>query len=333
MRIDERGAARHLRDAARLAGLGVLLPFALGVAIAPLLHPALAPAGVAFWPFALFLGAALSVTALPVMARILREHRLADSAPGRLALSAAAFGDVAAWLVLAAVVAAGRPDAPGPGPWRNAALLVGLCAIVFGVARPMIARHFRRRAAHEGLRASALPVLVMGALATAFAADLLQVHAAFGAFLFGLCLPRDTRLVAALRTRIEPLLLLVLMPCFFAAAGLDTTGQAFAGTGIALCALVLVTAVAGKVAAGVAGARWAGLSWRPALMVGALMNTRGVVELVFLKVGLDAGLIGTELFTALFVTALATTLMTSPLLGRLGGYQRIPEAATPLVKP
>ena len=148
------------------------------------------------------------------------------------------------------------------------------------------------------------------------------MHAAFGAFLFGLCLPRDDRLVAALRARIEPLVLFVLMPCFFSLAGLHTTGQAFAGTGAALFGLILLTAIAGKFAAGVAGARWAGQSWRPALMVGALMNTRGVVELIFLKVGLDAGLIGPELFTALFVTALVTTLMTSPLLSRLGRNRR-----------
>ena len=99
---------------------------------------------------------------------------------------------------------------------------------------------------------------------------------------------------------------------------MNTTGQAFAGTGAALFALILLAAIAGKLAAGVAGARWAGHAWRPALMVGALMNTRGVVELIFLKVGLDRGLIGAELFTALFATALITTLMTSPLLTRLG---------------
>jgi Kef-type K+ transport system membrane component KefB len=108
------------------------------------------------------------------------------------------------------------------------------------------------------------------------------------------------------------------MPCFFALAGLGTTDHAFAGSGAALFALILLTAIASKFAAGVAGARWAGQSWRPALMVGALMNTRGVVELIFLKVGLDTGLIGPELFTALFAIALITTLMTTPLLTRLG---------------
>jgi Kef-type K+ transport system membrane component KefB len=333
LRIDARRAAPFLRAAARLSALSVLLPFALGVAIAPLLHPAFAPAGLAFWPFALFLGTALSVTALPVMARILRERGLAESEPGKLALSAAALGDAGAWLMLAVVVAAGKPGARWEQLWLTVVLLALLCAFVFGVVRPVLARRFGQRTGEEGLPAGDIPMLLVGAVACAFATDCLQVHAAFGAFLFGLCLPRDDRLAAALRARVEPLVLLVLMPCFFALSGLGTTGEAFAGTGMALFALVLLAAIAGKFAAGVAGARWAGQSWRPALMVGALMNTRGVVELVFLKVGLDAGLIGPELFTALFVTALVTTLMTSPLLGWLGRYRRKLAPATPLVKP
>jgi Kef-type K+ transport system membrane component KefB len=327
LRIDERGAGRHLHAAARLAALSVLLPFSLGIAIAPWLHPTLAPAGVSFWPFALFVGTALCVTALPVMARILKERDLAGSEPGRLALSAAALGDVSAWLMLAVVVAARNPGAGWEQLGLTTALLVSLCAVVFGIVRPALARYFARRGAREGLHASDIPMLLVGALACAFATDHLQVHAAFGAFLFGLCVPRDDRIVAALRARVEPLVLLVLMPCFFALAGLDTTGQAFAGTGAALFGLILLTAIAGKLAAGVAGARLAGLAWRPAVMVGALMNTRGVVELIFLKVGLDAGLIGAELFTALFVTALATTLMTCPILGRL---VRVPDEARTL---
>jgi Kef-type K+ transport system membrane component KefB len=333
LRIDAGGARHHLRAAARLAALSVLLPFALGVAIAPWLHPTLAPAGVAFWPFALFVGTALSVTALPVMARILKERGLADSEPGRLALSAAALGDVSAWLMLAAVVATRKPEASWGQLGLTAGLLVSLCVIVFAVVRPALARRFARRGAQESPHAGDVPMLLVGALACAFATDYLQVHAAFGAFLFGLCVPRDERLLTALRARIEPVVLLVLMPCFFALAGLDTTGHAFAGAGAAIFGLILLAAIAGKLVAGVAGARWAGQSWRAALTVGALMNTRGVVELIFLKVGLDTGLIGAELFTALFVTALATTLMTSPLLARLGRSPREPQITAAGAKP
>lgn len=331
LRLDERGAGRALASAGRLAVLSFALPFGLGVAIAPLVHEALAPAGVAFWPFALFLGTALSVTALPVMARILKDRGLAATAPGQLALQAAALGDVAAWLMLAGVVAANRPQDQGLGMALTVLLLGLLVAAVFGVLRPWLARRFAGRPAAEVLRASDIPVLLAGALGCAYATEWLQVHAAFGAFLFGLALPREARLEAALRSRIEPLVVLVLMPCFFALAGLHTTGAAFAPVAAPLFVLILAVAVGGKVAAGAAGARLAGQSWREALTVGALMNTRGVVELVFLKVGLDAGLIGPPLFTLLFVTALATTLMTGPLLGLLhnGVSSKQPESLQP----
>ncbi len=310
-----RVAGRQWRDAAQLAGLSLLLPMLAGLALAPLLYPGMAPAGVAFWPFALFIGTALSVTALPVLARILTERNLVNTAPGQLALSAAAIGDVIAWLMLAVVLSVSTTATSGWQSAINAALLVLLCAFLFGVLRPWLAGALQGRAAPAPLSTTAM--LLMGALLCAWLTERLQVHAAFGAFIFGLCLPRDDHLREALQRRLEPLVLLVLMPCFFAYAGLNTTSRAFAGTGIAILLLILGAAIAGKIVAGTLGARFARLPWRSSLMVGALMNTRGVVELVFLKVGLDAGVIGHEMFTVLFVTALITTLMTSPLLSWL----------------
>lgn len=315
MRFGAKGAGEDLRAAATLTLLSFSIPFALGLAIAPALHAAFAPAGVSFWPFALFVGTALSVTALPVMARILEERHLTHSPPGRLALSAAALGDAGAWLVLALLVAGGRPGAAWPEIARAAGLLAGLCALLFLVVRPLLARYFARRPEGERLRLRDLPMLFAGALLCAWATEHLHVHAAFGAFLFGLTLPRDTALSEAIRARIGPLVALLLLPCFFALVGLATTGQAFGAAGFGFLALILLVAVGGKMAAGLAGARLAGQSWRESFCVGALMNTRGVVELVFLQVGRDAGLIGPELFTLLFVTALVTTLMTGPMLG------------------
>ncbi len=315
LRIASGEAGRQWRHAAQLAGLSLLLPMLAGLALAPLLYRSMAPAGVAFWPFALFIGTALSVTALPVLARILRERELVHTAPGKLALSAAAIGDVVAWLMLAVVLATGNAPASGWQAAVNALLLALLGAFMLGVLRPWLAGALRPHAAPQPLAVTAL--LLMGALLCAWLTERLQVHAAFGAFIFGLCLPRDNRLLEELRQRVEPLVLLVLMPCFFAYAGLNTTARAFAAAGVTVLLLVLGAAIAGKIIAGTLGARLARQSWRSSLMVGVLMNTRGVVELVFLKVGLDAGLIGQEMFTVLFVTALVTTLMTTPLLSLL----------------
>jgi len=325
-RLDTRGAGRQVRAAATLSVLSFTIPFALGLAIAPWLHAALSPPGLGFWPFALFLGTALSVTALPVMARILEERSLTHEPPGKLALSAAALGDAGAWLVLALIVAGGRPGAQWGELAQAAALLAAFCATLFGIVRPLLTRHFARRPFGDTLRARDLSLLLAGALASAWVTEQLQVHAAFGAFLFGLALPRDERLAGAIRERIGPLVALVLLPCFFALAGLATTGQAFTAAGPGYLALILAVAIGGKFVAGAAGSRLAGQSWRDALCVGALMNTRGVVELVFLQVGRDAGLIGPELFTMLFVTALVTTFMTGPIL-------RLARHAAPLDSP
>jgi Kef-type K+ transport system membrane component KefB len=159
---------------------------------------------------------------------------------------------------------------------------------------------------------------MIGTFACALATELLGIHPVFGAFLFGAALPRDDRLLATLVERIEHVAVLVLMPIFFALAGLLTTRDALVGSGLAATTLVFVAAVAGKLVGGALGARASGLPWRTSLAIGSLMNTRGLMELVVMKVGLDIGVIGPELFTMLMLMAILTTLMTSPLLSLLG---------------
>ena len=312
------GARKQIVDAAAVGIPSVIVPMVLGLGVAVLLHPALAPPGVGVWSFALFVAAALSVTALPVMARILKERSMTHSEVGRLALTAAAVADAVVWILLAVVVVvigAGRD-------WQQVATLVaGLavltCVVLFG-ARPLVARSLHRNAT-DGRDASAvLAGLLIAVFACAYATEALGMHAVFGAFLFGASLPRDDRLVRTLVERIEYLAVMVLLPVFFALAGLSTTAGAFAGPGLIDLLLILLVAIVGKVAAAIPGARWAGMSWRSSLAVGALMNTRGLVELIVLKIGLDLGLIGREAFTMLMVMAIVTTLMTAPLLSLLG---------------
>ena len=319
------GARAQVVAATRVAGLSALLPFALALAVAPLLHGTLAPAGIGFWPFALFLGVALAVTAFPVLARILKDRRLQHTRVGRLALSAAALLDVAAWIVLALLVAL-----TGGGDWttllRTLAGLALLLAVVYGGLRPLYAWLLHRHA-HDGRPSgTVLAALLVGLFACAAATEWLHLHAVFGAFLFGTCLPRDDRLLHSLVERIEHLALVLLMPVFFALAGLGTSTGAFTAAGLGALLLVLLVAVLGKVAGGGLGARWSGLSTRDSLAVGSLMNARGQMELIVMKVGLDAGLIGPEMFTLLLVLAIATTLMTGPLLA-LCGWRASPVEA------
>lgn len=317
------GMGAQLR-AAGWVGLGsMVLPIALGLAIAPLLHPTLAPAGLGFWPFALFLGVALSITAFPVLARILRDRNMTRTRVGQLALGAAGVVDALAWLLLALVVALAGAGGQGLAGFARIALgLALLAALLFGVVRPLLARLLRRHAPEGRPTSTALALLLIGLCASAAATDWLHLHAVFGAFLFGLILPRDDRLLHALAERLEPLALVLLMPLFFALAGLGTSSSAFAGAGLGALLLILAVAVVGKIAGAAAGARACGYDWRDSLATGALMNSRGLMELIVIKIGLDAGLIGPALFTMLLVMALLTTAATGPLLSlvaRRGG--------------
>jgi Kef-type K+ transport system membrane component KefB len=308
------GARAQVTAASWIALLGVLLPCVLGLAIAPALHPRYAPPGVGLGAFAAFMAASMAITAFPVMARILKERGLTRSPIGQLSLAAAAIADVLVWLLLAVVVAL----ISARGGWLGFARMLGglvvIALVAFGLLRPLLARLLARHAADSRPGGAVLGALLIGTCAMAAATEALGLHAVFGAFLFGACLPRDDRLLETLVDRLEHVAVLVLMPVFFALAGLGTTPDAFSAGGLLALLLVLTVAVLGKMLGAGGGARIAGLGWRDSFAIGALMNARGMMELIVLKVGLDAGVIGQTMFTMLLVMTIVTTLMTSPLL-------------------
>ena len=322
------GARQQLIAAGWISSMSVLVPMIFGVAAAALLYEQFAPQGINFPTFALFMASAMSITAFPIMARILKERGMTHTEVGRLSLTSAAMADVLAWIMLAMVVVLedSRED------WsRFGTMLLGLLALasaVLAIGRPLLARVIVRFARDGRPEGPLLAVLLIGTFSCAYATKLLGVHPVFGAFLFGAALPRDDRLLEALVERVEYIAIIVLMPVFFALAGLNTTPSAFVGTGLSALLIVLVAAVAGKVLGGAAGARLAGYPWRTAFAVGSLMNARALMELIVMKVGLDAGVIGKDLFTMLMVMAILTTFMTGPLLtlfaGKNGAQARDP---------
>lgn len=309
------GAQGGLGPALRVGTAAVLLPILLGLAIAPMLHARYAPAGIGFVPFALFIAVSLSITAFPVMARILKDRGLTRSPVGQLSLAAAAVADALAWALLALVVALIGAQAGWSGFVRTVAGLVAIGMLGFALLRPLAARLLARHATDGRPGGAVLSLLLIGACASAAASEWLGLHAVFGAFLFGACLPRDDRLLDTLIERLEHVAVLVLMPVFFALAGLGTSADAFAGGGLVAMAAILAVAIAGKVLGAAAAAHSAAFGWREAFAVGALMNARGLMELIVMKVGLDAGVIDRTLFTMLMVMAIVTTLMTAPMLG------------------
>jgi Kef-type K+ transport system membrane component KefB len=313
------GARKQIAAASWIGVSSVLVPMALGLLVGVLLHDRLAPAGVSVLPFALFMASAMSITAFPVMARILKERQMTQTTIGRLSLTSAAIADVLAWVMLALVVVL----AGSAHDWSQFARTVGglaaLCIVLFLGVKPLLGRLIARYADNGRPGAALLATLLIGTFACAYVTDQLQVHAVFGAFLFGACLPRDDRLLAVLIERIEHVAIVVLMPVFFALAGLNTTADAFGGAGLGALMLILAAAVVGKVVGGAAGARVVGQPWSVAFGIGSLMNARGLMELIVIKVGLDIGVIGNDVFTMLMVMAIITTLMTGPLLTLCAG--------------
>jgi len=325
-----RGARAQVIAAGCVGTLGVAVPMALAMAVSPLLYPILAPPGTEYWPFSLFMAVALSITALPVMARILKDRGLVGTSVGQLSLSAAAVVDAFAWVLLSLVVALAGNRAGASSFLMTVSCAVLVVGTVLLVLKPAYAWLLRERAPQGEPDGVAMTALMIGLLVCALATELIHLHAVFGAFLFGACLPRDDRLLSSLSQRIEPLCLAVLMPLFFALAGLGTTPGALVDGSLWFLSLILLVAVIGKMLGSAAGARLVGYGWRDSLATGALMNARGLMELVVTKVGLDARLIGPDLFTMLLVMALVTTAMAGPLLSMLAGRECVARTAVPI---
>jgi Kef-type K+ transport system membrane component KefB len=311
------GAGRLLRAASWIGGLAFVLPALLALCITPWLFTGYAPQGVPFWPFAMFMATACAITALPVMARIVKERGLTDSIAGRLGIAAAAVADVLAWIALAFVVALISAHGDWMPFWRTMIGLLLLLAVTFSLLRPLCAWLLARHAPDGQASGAVLAFLLIGAFGCAAITEWLDLHAVFGAFLFGLCLPRDDRLLRGLIERVEHVTLIALLPVFFVLAGLSTSATLLSADAAIVLALVLVVAIVGKLLGGMAGARIAGQNWRDSFAIGSLMNARGMMELIVIKVGLDAGVINTAMFTILLVMAIVTTMMTTPMVMRL----------------
>jgi Kef-type K+ transport system membrane component KefB len=306
------------REVGLVSLAGVVVPFLLGCATAVLLQPAYAAPGVPVSRFQLFIGLTMAVTAFPVLARILRERRIEATPLGIYAMAVAAVTDVLAWVLLAVIVAVGTgriSDAAVP-----LSTLLVLPPASWVVVRPLVARAWGSGAPGH---ARALAVGGTVALAGAYIGHVTGVHAVFGAFIAGLVSPRDPQFRARLRATLFRAVAWAL-PVYFALTGLRTQVGLLAGArDLLVCLAVTGAAVVGKVGGTAAGARAAGLPARTALQLGVLMNTRGLMELVVLNIGLDLGILSPRLFTMLVVMTFVTTMMTGPLLTAVSGDRRL----------
>lgn len=293
----------------------ITIPFFLGSLLALRLYPRLSDASVTFTGFALFMGAAMSVTAFPVLARILTERDLLRTRVGAVALACAAVDDVTAWCILAGVVALIRAGHAAMPWWGTVLGSAAFVAAMIWVARPLLARLERRFERDGQVTQDVLAVVLLVTLGSAWATEALGIHALFGAFLAGAAMPKGDGFVHALAGKLEDVTVVLLLPLFFAFTGLRTRIGLVDGPEMwGWCGLIVLVAVAGKLGGGAVAARMTGMSWREGGAIGTLMNTRGLMELVILNLGLDIGVISPAVFAMMVLMALATTFMTTPLL-------------------
>jgi len=310
----------HVRHRARAAvvisNVSIVFPFLLGVCAALMLYSQHAPAGISFRAFALFMGIAMSITAFPVLARILGERRMLDTPVGAMALSCAAVDDVTAWTLLAFVVAV----VTSGGSLATALLTVGatavFAAVMILVVRPLIRPALDVRAGQDAFSKERMALVIGIAFAAALATEIIGIHALFGAFLAGATLPAGDAVRNGLHDRLESFSSVLLLPLFFAFTGLRTQiGLLDDASSWLILAGVIGIATIGKLGGSALAARSTGMDWHNSFILGALMNTRGLMELIALNVGYDLGVISPEIFTVLVLMALMTTAMTGPMVG------------------
>ena len=292
----------------------IIIPFAMGVSLAYFLYRTFAPPSISFLAFGLFMGIAMSITAFPVLARILHERGLTKTPLGSLAITCAAVGDITAWCILAAVIAIVQAGSVVSAVY-TALLSLLYVFVMLKLVRPVFQRLGTKYASEESLNKTfvvlSFAVLFLSALAT----EIIGIHALFGAFLAGVCMPAQVSFRKLFASRIEDVSLVILLPLFFAFTGLKTqVGLLNDRTTWLVCGLLILVALAGKFGGSLLAAKFTGQSWSDSFAIGALMNTRGLMELIVLNIGFDLGVLSPTVFTMMVLMALVTTLMTCPAL-------------------
>jgi Kef-type K+ transport system membrane component KefB len=300
----------------------IIFPFFCGVTLSYFLYKSLAPPQISFLAFGLFMGIAMSITAFPVLARILHERGLAQSSVGILALTSAAAGDVSAWCILAAVIAIVQAGTVGSAGFTVLISILYVFVMLTWV-RPWLQRLGDHYATNENLSRTFTVIAFAVLFLSAFATEVIGIHALFGAFLAGVIMPSQDDFRKALASKIEDVSLVILLPLFFVFTGLKTQiGLLNDAYDWLLCSLIIFVAVIGKAGGSIVAAKFTGQSWSDSLAIGALMNTRGLMELIVLNIGYDLGVLSPTVFTMLVLMALATTFMTSPALSMIQYFWR-----------
>lgn len=306
---------RHqAHSALAVAHTSMVVPFVLGSFLAIGLYSGFAPRGVPFSSFALFMGAAMSVTAFPVLARILTDRKMEKTELGIVALGCAAADDVTAWCLLALVVGLARSQLGNVGWVIGAA--IGFIAMMFLVVNPFLARLMHRLERQPGpLEPFVVSCVFLGLLVSSLITEAIGIHAVIGAFLLGVILPHEGKVAREFTAKLKDPVIALLLPAFFAITGMRTQiGLLGSWSEWMWCGVIILAATVGKLGGTMTAARLTGLNWQDSIALGALMNTRGLMALVVLNIGLEMGVLSPTLFSMMVVMAVVTTAATTPIL-------------------
>jgi Kef-type K+ transport system membrane component KefB len=314
LEIDLQRLQRSAKSAVAISLLSIAVPFVFGVALASQIYAQYAPPGFGILEFSLFIAISLSITAFPVLARILADSPLHKTRLGDLALTCAAIDDITAWCLVAVVTGITASSLNGAGV--TLALTIGYVIFMVGLVRPIVIKLLPRvEKEAERLPEALLAFAVLGAMISATITDVIGIHAFFGAFLFGAIIPHESLIARDVSGRLQDFVRILFLPAFFALTGLKTEiGLLVSPIDWFLCGIVVMLAILGKFGGAFIGAMASGSSRRDAATLGILMNTRGLVELIVLNIGLTLGILTPTLFAMMVVMALVTTFMTGPLL-------------------
>lgn len=313
LELDLSSLRSQARSTVMISHASIVAPFILGSLLALLLYPQLSNSSVSFTSFSLFIGVSVSVTAFPVLARILTDRRIHKTKMGRLTLACAAIDDVTAWCLLAVVV--GIAQAHSGSALRTVLMAAGYVAIMLFAIRPLITRVTGWIDSRGRLSQGILAFVLLGILLSSLTTESIGIHSIFGAFVIGAIIPHNSGVARELTGKLEDFVIVFLLPAFFAFTGLRTQiGLVNGWHNWLLCLLIVAVACLGKFGGGSVAARITGLKWKEASAIGVLMNTRGLMELIVLNIGLELHVISPTLFAMLVLMALATTLATTPAL-------------------
>ncbi|MBL7681957.1 MAG: cation:proton antiporter [Flavipsychrobacter sp.] len=307
------------RTAVTISNASIIIPFSLGVMLAYFLHDYYAPKDVPFYAFALFMGIAMSITAFPVLARIIRERSLRDKRIEAIAMTSAAINDVTGWVALAFVIAIIKAHSFSNSVYTLLATVGYMIAMVF-IVRPLMNKLAKAKE-NNFVKQSTVAIIFIVMLLSSLCTELIGVHALFGAFMAGVIMPQEWHFRQIITDKVEDVALILLLPLFFVITGLRTHINTV-NTPIlwAVTLLIIAIAVLGKLGGSAVAAKMTGENNYNSLSIGVLMNTRGLMELVILNIGYDLNILSEEIFTMMVIMALVTTFMTSPLLSLLDKY-------------